>query len=278
MRFSIGLGFFMVLVLAACSDKGDDQAPVIGVDFVFPDPVEREVCEVLEPAVYVLRDDQTLSVDLQLSDNEALGQLKIDIHANFDCHGHGGVGTIGRPPGQNATTDWRVLDIRDLSGRSVTEPVRLDPPGFATAGPYHLSFQVLDESGNETDPEYFILYLYNHLDTIDPVLSVTEPVNADLGSVSKGTNVRFSGTITDNRSLLDGGNGVVYLVYQDLGSGNYFQGPYQRLETGDEKSIDYTIDFTVPSTLVSGDYRIFLRGVDGVNNLSQEEVFTFRIP
>lgn len=278
MRFYIATVIFMLMSLVSCSDKGDDQAPVIGVDFLFPDPVKREVCEVLEPAVYELLDDQTLSVDLQLSDNEALGQVKVDIHANFDCHGHGGVGTIGRPPGENTTTDWRVLDIRELSGKTVTEAVRLDPPDFATAGPYHLSFQVLDESGNETDPQYFILYLYNHLDTIDPVLTVAEPAASDLGAVSKGAMLRFSGTITDDRSLLDGGNGVVYLVYQDLRSGNYFQGPFFRLEAGDEKRIDFNLDFTVPVTLTAGDYRIYLRGVDGFNNLSEETVFQFRIP
>lgn len=248
------------------------------VRFVFPQAQERKVCDVIEPAVYVMDDRQTLSVDLDLSDNGELAELKVDIHANFDCHGHGGVGTIGRPPGENDTEDWRVLDIRQLNGREAIEEIRIDPPSFATAGPYHLSFQVLDRDGNETEPEFFVLYLHNHLDTIGPQILLQEPVAGDLGAVSRGSVLRFSGEVTDDRSLLDGGNGIVYLVYQDVSSGNYFQGPFITFDSGDEKAMDFTLDFTVPNTLVRGSYRIFLRAADGVNNLSEALEFQFNIP
>lgn len=266
------------VVITACNDKGDDISPGIDLEFIFPIAVEREVCGVTEPSVFVFADDQEMEVRVMASDNEELGQIKVDIHANFDCHGHGGVGTIGRPPTQNSTTDWRLLDIRDISGADWDETLTLIPPSFATAGPYHLSFQVLDASGNETDPEFFTIYLFNSSDTVSPEIDLTAPASQDLGNVTKGSTINFTGTVTDNLSLLEGGNGIIYLVYLDVSSGNYFQGPYERIQLGDGLSYEFDLIFDVPNTLVSGDYRIFLRASDGVNNISEALEFDMTIP
>jgi len=274
-----GLFFVALMGVAACGTDEDVTAPVQEFEFIFPEARARDICGVVEAKVYVLNDTQQLEMRLRLSDDEQLSELKVDIHANFDCHGHGGVGSIGRPAVEGATDDWRVLRITELAGQEQIELLQLSPPEFATAGPYHMSLQIVDASGNQSDAQFFTLYLQNHLDTLGPELILDSPSEpGDLGDVERGEILVFSGTMSDNRSLQDGGNGVLYLVYQDLSSGNYFQGPHIIPQGTDPTVEDFNMSFEVPQSLVRGRYNLILRAADGLNNLSEPVTFTFRIP
>lgn len=79
---------------------------------------------------------------LHLEDDEALGQLKVDLHNNFDCHGH---------DGKTQTTDWEVIDIIELSGDHTHQTLRYIAPADITLGAYHLSVELLDKAGNQAE-------------------------------------------------------------------------------------------------------------------------------
>ena len=167
---------------------------------------------------------EQLKFDVIFKDNEALSQYKIDIHNNFDCHGHGGgsAPSVAPPNVENQTIDWSIIDIQNISGTSAPVNRTLDVPENVTAGNYHFQIQVVDVSGNDNPAaNFFALKIKNPLDDTPPQISVDEPANSSF-SVKKGENIRFIGQVTDDRSLSDGGNGVLYLAYTDLSSGNTF--------------------------------------------------------
>jgi hypothetical protein len=267
-------------LLHACKgDPVDTEQPDMVLRFISPTPTEGTICDVPEQEVLYVMDTSRVTVEVSLEDDIALGEFKIDIHSNFDCHGHGGLGSIGRPPAAGATEDWRLIDIVTTEGKTWTKTMRLSPPSNVTAGAYHLSFQALDEVGNATESQFFSMYAFNSQDTVPPVLDLAQPAQMKLGVISKGTDIVFEGQVSDNHSLTEGGNGIVFLAYQDLGSGNYFQGPFIRLDAnGDDRLQSFSLTFTVPTTLVRGDYRLILRSADGVNNLSQPLEFHFNVP
>ena len=65
-------------------------------------------------------------------DNEALSQYKVDIHNNFDCHGHA-----------RSTQDWTVLEVLDIEGTEQRVSRSLSVPDDVTAGNYHFHVQVI---------------------------------------------------------------------------------------------------------------------------------------
>ena len=85
--------------------------------------------------------------------------------------------------------------------------------------------------------------------------------------------MRFKGKVTDNHSLSSGGNGVLYLNYTDINTGNTFS---TNLAFPFDNSIEqlYLFDFEyeIPKTLLSRTYRFSLGANDGVRNVSD---FTF---
>jgi hypothetical protein len=91
--------------------------------------------------------------------------------------------------------------------------------------------------------------------------------------------VRFAGEVTDNYSLSEGGNGVLFLTYTDLNSGNTFigSGAVSPFESNVEKSFAFDFEFTVPATLRTGDFRFSLRAHDGVRNVAEAAHFAVRV-
>jgi len=261
----------MVLAYGCGSEEVDLIAPTMELLSYTPEPVEDEVCGTQEPVVFLLNGGDELSFDVVFSDNEALSQYKVDIHNNFDCHGHGGgsAPVVSVPNVENQTVDWTVLVIDNISGSSAPIMRTLDVPENVTAGNYHFHIQVIDESGNDSPfANFHSIKVKNPLDDIPPQISIEEPASSSF-SVEKGAQIRFIGRVTDNRSLSDGGNGVLYLAYTDLSSGNTFS--TDEVFSFDENvNADYDFDFeyTVPQTLVSGSYRFSLGANDGVRNVA----------
>jgi len=178
------------------------------------------------------------------------------------------------PNVENQTIDWTVLDIQDLSGSSAAVDRGFEVPQNVTSGNYHFQIQVVDESGND-DPaaNIFTLKIKNPLDEIAPQISVVEPL-AKSFSVAKGESIRFTGQVTDERSLSDGGNGVLFLAYTDLNSGNTFATDQVFVfDENVETTFDFDFEYTVPQTLVAGDYRFSLGANDGVRNVAVFQSF-----
>ncbi len=271
---------FLVFIFGCGDDTVDTTAPSLEVVSYTPSPIEDEICGSQEPVVFHLTGGEQLTFDVIFNDNEALSQYKVDVHNNFDCHGHGGGSAppVSVPNVNNQTTDWTVLEIQNISGVSTPVTSSLDVPENVTAGNYHFHLQVIDEAGNDSPfANFHSIKIKNPLDDISPLINVQEPTDANL-SVNRGDVIRFTGQVTDNRSLSDGGNGVLYLAYTALSSGNTFTTdqvfPFDALVS---TSFDFDFEYIIPQTLVSGNYRFSLGANDGVRNVAPFVFFDVEI-
>lgn len=241
-----------------------------------PEPVAMEVCGVVEDSVFQLLSGDTLLFDVLFSDDVALSQYKIDIHQNFDCHGHGGGAAPGgiQPQASNQTNDWAVLEIIDLSGTQQTETKAMHVPENVTAGIYHFQIQVIDESGNDNPlANFYSLRLLNTRDTIPPQLLLTEPSQTNFAA-ARGSVIQFAGEVTDNYSLSEGGNGLVFVSYTDLSTNNTFLTSAVVSfddEVGD--SFNFDMEVVIPQTVKPGNYRYSVWTFDGVRNVGVPTVF-----
>lgn len=275
------LSLFVLFCLSACGgDNVDVTPPSMEAMAYIPAPIVDEICGTQEPVVFQLTGGDQLTFDVIFNDDNALSQYKIDIHNNFDCHGHGegSAPFIAVPNVNNQTTDWALLDIQNISG--MTAPVKrtLDVPENVTTGNYHFQIQVVDESGNDIpSANFFALKIKNPLDDVAPQIAVDEPAG-DSFSVKKGETIRFVGQVTDDRSLSDGGNGVLYLSYTDLDSGNTFSTDQVfPFDESVEKVFNFDFEYTIPQTLTNGSYRFSLGANDGVRNVAPFQVFEVEV-
>jgi len=273
-------GLLLLLVAACKSDGVDLRSPSMDVVSFVPTPVVDNICGTPEPVVFQLTGGDQLSFDVVFNDDVALSQYKIDIHNNFDCHGHGGgsAPSIAVPNVENQTEDWTVLEIQNIEGTSSPIARSLEVPMNVTTGNYHFQIQVIDQSGND-DPtaNFFALQIKSPIDEIAPQITIQEPTNNSL-SVKKGESIRFVGQVTDDRSLSDGGNGVLFLAYTDLSSNNTFATDQVfAFDENVDTIFDFDFEYTIPQTLVNGNYRFSIGANDGVRNVAIFQFFEVEI-
>ena len=121
------------------------------------------------------------------------------------------------------------------------------------------------------------LKIKNPLDSIAPEISVSAPENNSF-SIKKGESIHFKGQVTDDRSLSDGGNGVLYLAYTDLNSGNTFTTDQVYVfDENVDKTFDFDFEYTIPQTLTTGNYRFSLGANDGVRNVAPFQFFDIEV-
>src|SRR5690606_24886031 len=133
MRYLTFFFLFSVIGLAGCSDS-DTESPLISDLVITPAPTVGTVCGEEDPNVISVSTGDSITVSFTATDNEMLSQYKIDLHQNFDCHGHS----------KMATTDWEVSEIKDVTGTSSAVSTTFVVPDSATAGSYHFSIQLAD--------------------------------------------------------------------------------------------------------------------------------------
>ena len=280
-RYYLLYVFMVALIISSCIGEDVDVTPP-GIEVISytPSPVVGTICGTEEPNVFYLSGGGELSFDVIFKDDVALSQYKVDIHNNFDCHGHGGgsAPSVVVPNVESQTEDWTILDIQDINGKSSPIQRTFDVPANVTAGNYHYSIQVVDESGNDNPgANIFALKIFNPADSLPPVITVDEPQSRTI-SIKKGEIIRFTGRITDNHSLSEGGNGVIYLAYTDLSSGNTFStDTYQVFDGSFDKSFDFDLDYVIPKTWTTGKYRLSLGANDGVRNVADFEFFELEV-
>ncbi|MEM9547866.1 MAG: DUF4625 domain-containing protein [Bacteroidota bacterium] len=271
---------FVISAFGCGSEEVDLIAPTMDVSNYTPEPVEAEICGGQEPVVFLLEGGGELSFNALFRDDVALSQYKVDVHNNFDCHGHGGgsAPAVSVPNVNNQTTDWTILEIADITGTSAQVSRSFNVPDNVTAGNYHFHIQVIDESGNDSPfANFFSLKIQNPADAVSPQISVEEPTTNSF-SVQKGETIRFKGQVTDNRSLSDGGNGVLYLAYTDLSSGNTFAtNAAFPFDANVSTEFNFDFEYEVPQTLVAGNYRFSLGANDGVRNVAPFVFFDLEI-
>lgn len=271
----------LLFTVLSCGDTEVDITPPMVESMTFnPEPEAAEICGSIEPEVFLLTGGEQLTFDALFTDNEALSQIKVDIHHNFDCHGHGGgaAPSLVVPNVNNQTEDWTVLTIDDITGTSWNAEQILNVPENVTAGNYHFHIQVIDEAGNDSPFSNFLsLKIKNPLDSTAPGIAVDLPAGKSF-SAAKGESVQFAGQVTDDRSLSEGGNGVLYLAYTDLSSGNTFTTDQAfAFDENVETTFDFDFEFTIPQTLTTGSYRFSLGANDGVRNVAPFQFFEVEI-
>lgn len=270
------------LLLVACSqDNGVDiTPPSMRILDLIPSPSAGKICGTMEDTVLSIRGGETLQAELAFSDNQLLSQYKVDIHNNFDCHGHGGAAAPGIPVPNvgSVTEDWTVLALEGLSGQSQNITLSLEAPENITAGAYHFQIQVLDESGNDNPlSNYYSIRAYHPADEEPPVIRVDTPPENSL-TAQKGSIIPFEGQVTDNYSLSDGGNGLLFVSYTDLSSGNTFStDAFVTFDDSVDTAYDFELAFEVPKTIKSGNYRVQLNAHDGVRNLATPILFEVEV-
>jgi uncharacterized membrane protein len=81
-----------------------------------------------------------IEVKAVFTDDRELSEYKIDIHENFDSHGH------EKPQSE----PWVKIIIGELSGKKQEINLTITIPETAESGPYHFDMKCLDAAGNES--------------------------------------------------------------------------------------------------------------------------------
>lgn len=218
MRHSIFwiIGLALVVSLAACKKDNDEEAPVIG---------EVRINNAIAGDHNQVDAGSNMTLTVTVSDNDALAQLKIDIHPNEDGHSHtdDDEGHSGGAQG-----NWEELVIAELSGTSESVTRTFNLPE-TIAGEWHLSLRVIDEKGNESAERIIELDVEN--DNL-PEIDLQTLNGVALGGevdVQEGDNLEFVGTVNDSNGLehihihVMGDNGVeLYeMEYEVLGEASF---------------------------------------------------------
>lgn len=121
----------LLVFLAGCKD---DQPEII--DTTAPTISNVSLAETVEPG-------EELTIQFTLTDDIALGEVRIDIHDDFDGHEHESARIKAAPFETTIILD----DMQGQKTYSATVPVPI--PGDAATGPYHLQINYFDLAGNE---------------------------------------------------------------------------------------------------------------------------------
>jgi hypothetical protein len=116
-----------VLFVASCK-KMDDVKPLITVST----PVNGDVAV----------KGKTFLFKAKFSDNRELSQYKIDIHGDFDIHGH-----------TTQQEEWETILIGDLSGKEQEIERTISVPADIKSGTYHFIVECTDKAGNSAVPQ-----------------------------------------------------------------------------------------------------------------------------
>ena len=255
-------GLVMLLLLSSCSgdnpaDLGPDTvAPQITIEEATPAIQTAEVCGASATNVMLVETGGEIALDLAFTDDRALGEYKIDIHHNFDCHSHG----------KRLMAPWQMIKVEPLAGDRERVAEQIEVPADATVGDYHLLIQALDAEGNEAPFIELSLKLRNPGDTTVPTVTITQP---EEGAVyGRGTELRLAGTITDNRDLGGGRVDVTYFNAQ----GTEFTAAQVFFDATVGTSATFDVPFTLPASLPVGNYDFHFHAYDAMGNVSETTV------
>ncbi len=258
--------FFIIIIFlfSACKFEVDKTPPSIELLSSSHPLISDTICGSLEPDnVFRLRSGETLQLQIRFSDNEALSQYKLDIHHNFDCHGH-----------KNITVNpWQLLRIVDISGKELIENISIPVPDDATAGNYHFQVRCIDMEGNDAGAlQAYSIVVQNTHDTVPPQINISSP-SGEIISHNKGETLLVSGRVSDNEDLA---GGRLELVYFTL-SGNKSEALSFPLNASHGSSYDFQLSFVLPQSLPKGDYPFELRAYDAVGNSYFAPSFTVQL-
>ncbi len=243
----------VVLFFASCKNT-DEDAPLIG---------DVRINGSLAGEHVHIEAGEPVEISIRVTDNESLGQLKIDIHANDDGHSH-----EGHEHGSGeAEGEWEVLQVENLEGTDQTVTKSFAVPQ-TVRGPWHLLINVIDEAGNESSQRFIELDIDNEIIPMIDVDAINgvEPVGEV--EVAPGSAIAFTGEATDSDGLtevhievkLENGTVIYEMEYDPAGATSFDLA---------------TANFTLPSDTqgqIHGELHIKAKDVNGFESEAHFEM------
>ncbi|AEV31527.1 DUF4625 domain-containing protein [Owenweeksia hongkongensis] len=200
---------------------------------------------------------------VEVSDNEDLGQLKLDVHDNFDGHTHK----------STASVSWAEVKIVELSGTDKTVTQEMNVPAEATAGPYHADILLIDAEGNEGEFVERSIMIRNGS---EPGINVTNPDLSGEVHATKGSTLTIEGTVSDDVDLAE-----IYIVLEEEHDDDHDHKSTQE-EALYEMDFDLTgsadvswdfqtdgnVNIAIPANAETGHYELTIRAEDAEGNIN----------
>ncbi|MFN3343780.1 MAG: DUF4625 domain-containing protein [Flavobacteriales bacterium] len=130
----------------------------------------------------------TLSFSINVNDNKALKQVKIDIHDAFDGHGH------------TPNVPWSSQTIYNVDGASKNITPTLTIPSNAASGPYHVIIYCIDAEGNEAQ---FVEIELTITQNGQPVFNISAPDMTAEIDLAPGDTLHITGLVEDDVDLTE---------------------------------------------------------------------------
>ena len=235
------LFFAAVVILASCKkDEEDTTRPVIGsvkVNGVVADEHDIEA-------------GSAISVEIAMSDNKELNQVKVDIHSADDGHTHG-EGESEEVEEENIGV-WSDARIISVSGESETETISFNVPN-TIKGHWHIEVSLIDKDGNEAVEYVTTLHVENANLPVFALITNPAIVNGEIELEIGGT-FTLSGTITD-----PDGFEHIHIEVEDEATGTVIWEQEVTIVTG--STITLT-DILVGPFATEGDYHLLIHAHD----------------
>lgn len=201
---------------------------------------------------------------VEVSDNEDLGQLKLDVHDNFDGHTHK----------STASVSWAEVKIVELSGTDKTVTQEMNVPAEATAGPYHADILLIDAEGNEGEFVERSIMIRNGS---EPGIDVTSPDFSGEVHAMKGSTLTIEGTVSDDVDLAE-----IYIVLEEEHEDDDHDHKSTQEEVLYEMDFDLTgsadvswdfqtdgnVNIAIPANAETGHYELTIRAEDAEGNIN----------
>lgn len=244
--------FFLLIVvlLSACKNDQDTTLPVlesVKVNGVVADEHELE-------------GNSTIAVAISCSDNEALNQVKVNVHSAADGHSHESTSE------EEAVINvglWALTKILNVEGKSDVANLNITIPD-SIAGVWHLEILLLDESGNEAEEYVTTLHINNsNLPVITPMFNPAPNTDGDV-IMANNTAIGLSCNVTDG----DGVGAVVLTILNESETVTIWS---EERDGGLVTSYDFS---TQSAVLTTGHYifRIEAEDGDGYMNITEQHV------
>ncbi|MGB0176073.1 MAG: DUF4625 domain-containing protein [Owenweeksia sp.] len=202
-----------------------------------------------------------IHINAHVTDNEALGELKVDIHDIFDGHSHG-----------KTSAKWAEVLTIALSGKEQHVHEHTDVPQDATAGPYHAIFRLIDAEGNEGEFAEIDFMITNGS---QPQINITDPDVSGEVDAPKGSTLSIFGTVSDDTDLAE-----VRISLEEEHDGHEHKSTLQEViyeedfdltgpaDTNWDFQADGNVNIVIPSDAQAGHYVLRIIAVDNEGNMN----------
>lgn len=233
------LGFGLLFI--SCKKEVDETPPVIQNM-----TIDGETDEIYLPI------ESTFEITALINELGGKGQMKLDIHSNFDGHGH-----------KVDLVDYSYVKIYDIEGENYTYSDNPTIPENAKAGPYHVGLFAIDEAGNESNEAVMDLII-TRLDA--PQVNFTAPDFSNDLSYAPGDTIHLEGVVVDDESLVE----IIVSLKQINGDGEAYENDFDLTSSPQSWAFqaDGNLKIVIGSSLPSGKYSLLIRAEDNLGNIT----------